>query len=174
MFHLSFQNDFATNGNDGHLIYANTRWAFQGEWRIGYRAEHGYEVETHFGRYLGKMQWLFPYVGIDWRYRRQSTHAKSLLDQQNTKDDRSVVHFGVEYMLPWLTILDASVDHHGYVRMQLMRDDIPLTPRLRGSFMVNTDREYSAGARYIFTKLFSLAGHYDSDMGWGAGITLTY
>src|SRR5690625_3818963 len=38
MFHLMFQNDFATNGNDGMLMYANTRWAFQGEWRIGYTA----------------------------------------------------------------------------------------------------------------------------------------
>src|SRR3546814_11386243 len=58
MFHLMAENDFATNGNDGSLMYANTRWAFQGEWRLGYNAHPGYEVETHFGRYLGKMQWL--------------------------------------------------------------------------------------------------------------------
>src|SRR3546814_18269736 len=57
MFHLMAENDFATNGNDGSLMYANTRWAFQGEWRLGYNAHHGYEVETHFGRYMGKMQW---------------------------------------------------------------------------------------------------------------------
>lgn len=174
MFHLMFQNDFATNGNDGSLMYGNTRWAFQGEWRLGYNAKHGYEVETHFGRYLGKMQWLFPYVGIDWRYRRHSAHEKNFFGQSDTKDDRKVLHAGVEYTLPWLVVFDASVDHTGNFRVQLKRDDIPLTPRLRGSFMVNTDREWMAGGRYILTKNFAFSTHYDSDMGWGAGITLTY
>lgn len=40
--------------------------------------------------------------------------------------------------------------------------------------MGNTDKEYMAGLRYIPTKCFSLSTHYDSDMGLGAGITLTY
>jgi hypothetical protein len=174
MFYLLFQNDFATNGNDGTLIYSNTRWAFQGEWRLGYNARHGYEVETHFGRYLGKMQWLFPYIGIDWRYRKQAAHEKNMLGQHNTKDDRKVFHMGIEYTLPWLVVADASIDHTGYVRLQLRREDIPLTPRLRTSFMVNTDREYMIGGRYILTKNFSVSTHYDSDMSWGAGIVLTY
>jgi len=174
MFHLMAQNDFATNGNDGSLMYANTRWAFQSEWRLGYNAHHGYEVETHFGRYLGKMQWLFPYVGIDWRYRKHSAHDKSLLGQANTKDDRKVIHAGLQYTLPMLLVLDASVDQTGYFRIQLMREDIPLTPRLRASFMVNTDREYMVGGKYILTKNLGLSTHYDSDMGWGAGLTITY
>src|SRR3546814_897168 len=174
MFHLMAENDFATNGNDGSLMYANTRWAFQGEWRLGYNAHHGYEVETHFGRYLGKMQWLFPYVGVDWRYRKGPAHGKSLLGQQSSQNDRKVVHAGLQYTLPGLIVLDGSVDHTGYFRIQLMREDIPLTPRLRASFMVNTDREYMVGGKYILTKYFSLSTHYDSDMGWGAGITVTY
>jgi FtsP/CotA-like multicopper oxidase with cupredoxin domain len=174
MFHLKAENDFATNGNDGSLVYANTRWAFQGEWRLGYNNTDGYEVETHFGRYLDQMQWLFPYVGVDWRHRRHKQEEKSLFGQSNTKDDRKVFHVGMQYTLPWLMILDGSVDHHGYFRMQLSREDIPLTPRLRASFMMNSDREYSFGGKYILTKLFSVSSHYDSDMGWGAGITLTY
>lgn len=174
MFHLMFQNDFATNGNDGSLMYANTRWAFQGEWRLGYNAHHGYEVETHFGRYFGKMQWLFPYVGIDWRYRKHSGHEKDIFGQTNTKDDRKIIHIGVQYTLPWLVVADASVDHTGNFRLQLSREDIPLTPRLRASFMVNTDREYMIGGSYILSKNLSLSTHYDSDMGWGAGIMLMY
>lgn len=174
MFFLTAENDFATNGNDGSLEYGNTRWAFQGEWRLGYNALHGYEVETHFGRYIGKMQWLFPYIGFDWRYRKQHTDEKTLFGQTDTKDDRKVIHIGVEYTLPWLIVADASVDNTGKFRIQLSRDDIPLTPRLRGSFMVNTDREYMYGLRYIFTKNFALSGHYDSDMGWGVGVRVTY
>jgi hypothetical protein len=174
MFFLTAENDFATNGNDGSLEYGNTRWAFQGEWRLGYNALHGYEVETHFGRYIGKMQWLFPYIGFDWRYRKQHTDEKTLFGQTDTKDDRKVIHIGVEYTLPWLIVADASVDNTGKFRIQLSRDDIPLTPRLRGSFMVNTDREYMYGLRYILTKNFALSGHYDSDMGWGVGVRVTY
>ena len=174
MFHLKAENDFATNGNDGSLVYANTRWSFQGEWRLGYNSDKGYEVETHFGRYVDQMQWLFPYIGVDWRYRKHSKEEKSMFGQQNTKDDRKVFHVGVQYTLPWLMVLDGSVDHNGYFRLQLSREDIPLTPRLRAMFMVNSDREYSFGGKYIVTKLFSLSTHYDSDMGWGAGVTLTY
>jgi hypothetical protein len=55
-----------------------------------------------------------------------------------------------------------------------MRDDVPITRRLRFNFMVNTDKEYMAGFRYIFTRNFALSTHYDSDMGFGAGITLSY
>ncbi|WP_205942737.1 hypothetical protein [Pedobacter psychroterrae] len=40
--------------------------------------------------------------------------------------------------------------------------------------MGNTDKEYMAGLRYIMTKYFSLSTHYDSDMGYGGGINLTY
>ncbi|MEO5782391.1 MAG: hypothetical protein ABIQ07_03915 [Ginsengibacter sp.] len=40
--------------------------------------------------------------------------------------------------------------------------------------MLNTDKEYMAGLRYIVTKYFSLSSHYDSDIGIGAGITITY
>jgi hypothetical protein len=29
-----------------------------------------YETETHIGRYIGKMQWLMPFIGFDWRYRK--------------------------------------------------------------------------------------------------------
>ena len=174
MFHFMFQNDFASNGNDGELMYGNTRWNFQGEWRLGYTAHHGYEVETHFGRYLGKMQWLFPYVGVDWRYRKMSAGEKNLFGQTLTKDDRKVFHVGVQYRLPWLVLADASIDHTGNVRLQLMREDIPLTARLRMNLMLNSDREYMVGARYILTRLFAAGAHYDSDMGWGAGITLTY
>ena len=62
----------------------------------------------------------------------------------------------------------------GKFRFQFSREDIPLTRRLRFNMMINTDKEYAAGFRYIATKYISLGTHYDSDMGLGAGIILTY
>lgn len=176
-FHFMFENDFATNGNDGEMMYMNTRWKLQAEWRLGYKDYHGYEAETHFGRYFGKMQWFFPYVGFDWRYREESHHEtpeKNIFGQPNTKDKRGVVCFGFQYTLPMLIVADGRIDTDGRLRLQFMREDLPLTKRVRLNLMYNSDFEYMAGLRYVLNPLFSLSAHYDSDMGFGAGFTFTY
>lgn len=175
-FHFMFENDFASNGNDGEMMYMNTRWKFQTEWRLGYMDEHGYEAEAHFGRYFGKMQWFFPYVGFDWRYRKMHTDEieKNVFGQYNTKDLRSALCFGLQYTLPFMVVADGRIDSDGKFRLQLMREDIPLSKRLRMSLMYNSDLEYMAGLRYILSKKFALSAHYDSDMGFGAGLTITY
>ena len=174
--HFMFQNDFATNGNDGEMMLQNTRWSIGSEWRLGYHDMHGYETETHIGRYLGKMQWLMPFVGFDWRYRKMGIdeQEKNLFGQTNTKDNRAVLSLGVNYTLPMLVRFQTEIFTDGIVRLQLMREDIPVTKRLRFAFMVNTDKEYMAGLNYIFNRNFSLRTHYDSDMGFGAGLTFSY
>ena len=68
----------------------------------------------------------------------------------------------------------AEVYLDGNVRLQLMREDVPISKRLRMNFMVNTDKEYMGGFKYIFTRNLSVSTHYDSDMGFGAGLTLNY
>ncbi|TWW00238.1 multicopper oxidase domain-containing protein [Chitinophaga pinensis] len=172
--HSSARIGLESNSSDGEIVFANTRYRFQTEWRAGYNGENGYETESHFGRYFGQMQWLFPYVGWDMRYRRMHEPEKNLFGQVSTKNRRSVFHVGLEYTLPMLIVADASVDTDGRLRFQLSREDVPLTRRLRFNFMANTDKEYMAGFRYIMTKYLSLSTHYDSDMGLGAGITITY
>lgn len=173
--HFMAENDFATNGNDGIAMLQNTRWSFGTEWRLGYHDEHGYEMETHIGRYIGKNQWLMPFVGFDWRYRKQNGEAeKNLFGQTNTKDQRAVLSLGAEYTLPMLMKLQGEVFTDGNVRFQLMREDIPVTPRLRWAFMVNTDKEYMSGFKYIVTRNIGITTHYDSDMGIGFGATLNY
>jgi len=173
-FHFMAHNDFATNGNDGEAVLANSRWNLQGEWRLGYTAYHGQEIETHLGRYIGRMQWLLPYVGYDWRQREAHHQEDNIFGNPNSKDNRSALCFGVQYTLPMLIKADARIDSDGYFRFQLMREDIPLTNRLRFDFMVNTDLEFMTMWRYILTKNLAATAHYDSDMGWGAGVTLTY
>jgi FtsP/CotA-like multicopper oxidase with cupredoxin domain len=174
MLHTMAQVGLESTGSDGEIMVANTRYRLSTEWRIGLNDRHGYESESHFGRYIGKMQWLFPYIGWDFRYRKMEEEEKNLFGQSNTKDFRQVFHVGLQYTLPMLIVADASLDTEGKLRFQLMRDDVPVTRRLRFNFMVNTDKEYMAGFRYIVTKNFALSTHYDSDMGLGAGITLSY
>ena len=175
-FHVMAENDFATNGNDGMLMIQNTRWSIGTEWRLGHHDEHGYETETHLGRYLGKMQWIMPFVGFDWRYRKldDGDQETNLFGQTNTKDDRKQLSLGLEYTLPMMLKLQGEVYHDGNLRLQLMREDVPILKRLRMSFMVNTDKEYMAGFRYILNKNLCIATHYDSDMGPGVGLTVNY
>jgi FtsP/CotA-like multicopper oxidase with cupredoxin domain len=163
-----------SNGSDGEVMLADTRYRFQTEWRLGTTAEKGYESESHFGRYLGKMQYWLPYVGWDFRYRRTGEKEKNLFGQTDTKDHRNVFCAGIQYTLPLLLTVDGRVDMKGNLRLQLGREDIAVTSRLRFSFMVNTDKEYMAGFRYVLTKYIGLSTHYDSDMGFGAGFTLNY
>ena len=175
-FHFMAENDFATNGNDGMAMLQNTRWSIGSEWRLGHHDFHGYEVETHIGRYVGKMQWLMPFIGFDWRYRKFGIDEQetNLFGQSNSKDLRSLVTVGVNYTLPLLIVGQAEIYQDGNIRFQLMREDMPITKRLRVSFMLNTDKEYMAGFRYIVNKNMGITSHYDSDMGLGAGITFSY
>ncbi len=175
-FHLMAENDFATNGNDGQLMFQSTRWSFGTEWRLGYTDMEGYETETHIGRYIGKMQWLMPFVGFDWRYRKLGHNEveENLFGQKNTKDKRALVSVGVNYTLPMLVMAQAEIFTDGNVRLQFERNDIPVTARLRMNLMWNTDKEYMGGLRYIATRNLGITAHYDSDMGFGAGLNLNY
>lgn len=175
LWHFMAFNDLATNGNDGEAMLQNKRVSLQAEWRLGYTHDHGQEAEFRAGRYLGRMQWWFPYAGFDWRSRtHHELPEENLFGQRNTKDRRSAARIGLQYTMPMLIVLDIGVDTDGMFRAQLMREDIALTPRLRMDLMWNTDTEHMERLRYQITKNFSATTHYDSDMGWGVGVGLTY
>lgn len=173
-FHPMARVGLETNGSDGEAMVANTRWKLETMWHLGYHDMHGYESETNVGRYLDRMQWWFPYIGFDYHYKYASSAEKNLFGQVSNKNDRKAVTAGVQYTLPMLVTADARIDTDGKWRFQLGREDISLTSRIRSNFMWNTDREYMVGLRFITSKYFSVSTHYDSDMGLGAGIIVTY
>jgi CopA family copper-resistance protein len=181
MPHLMAKVGLESTGSDGEAMLAQTRWQASTLWNLGLNNKTGYESETMIGRYLGRMQWWFPYIGFDYHYKVDGgpknifgSEAKTWFGQKSDKMNRHTVIAGIAYTLPMLFIADARIDGNGKLRFQLSREDIPLTSRLRFNLMINTDKEYMAGFRYILTKYFSLSTHYDSDMGLGGGITLTY
>lgn len=173
-FYAAAEISLESNGSDGELSFGSTRWLVQTEWRLGLNAANGYESESHIARYLDKNQFLLAYTGWDYRYRKVLEEHKNMFGQQNTKDHRGVACLGLIYTLSWFIQADLRIDHAGNVRLQFRRDDIPLTARVRAWGMFNSDKEYGAGLRYILTKYFAVSTHYDSDMGYGAGITITY
>jgi len=181
MFHFMAKAGIESNGSDGEAMFANTRWKASAQWHLGYHDMHGYESETTIGRYLGRMQWWLPYVGFDYHYKAEGgpknifgSEVKNWFGQTSNKNNRATVIAGIAYTLPMLFIADFRVDGNGKFRFQLSREDVPVTSRLRFNMMINTDKEYMAGLRYIVTKYISISSHYDSDMGLGAGLTFTY
>ncbi|WP_431609790.1 multicopper oxidase domain-containing protein [Chryseobacterium sp. 'Rf worker isolate 10'] len=162
------------------------RWANLNEFHSNWNFDH-LEGSAKVGRFLGKFQWALPYAGI----RVQKNHEimerqmsedmgmdfhgkKTWFGQQKASKNKFALMVGMQYVLPMLITADASVDQNGKVLLELSREDIPLSRRLRGNFSVNSDGEFSTGVRYIVQKWLSLSGNYDNEMGWGAGVTLTY
>jgi CopA family copper-resistance protein len=180
MYHFMTRAGIESNGSDGEAMISTNRAALREMWHLGYHDMHGYESETILGRYFGRNQWWFPYVGFDYHYKKvegdMTKHSdyKNMFGQVSNKNDRKAFVVGIEYTLPWLLLADGRVDSDGKLRFQLSREDIPLTKRLRFNLMGNTDKEYAVGLRYIISRWFALSSHYDSDMGLGAGITITY
>lgn len=175
MIHPSASIGLESNGSDATFMLSGNRFELQGLWHLGFTPEHGREVELNFGRYLGKMQWLFPYIGLDYHYAKVGDEIeKNAFRQISNKNDRKTFVVGVQYTLPMLVVADVRVDGDGKFRFQLGREDIPLTRRLRGNFMWNTDKEYAIGLRYVVSKWLALSSHYDSDMGLGGGIAIIY
>ncbi len=191
-FHPMAKIGIESNGSDGEAMIANTRWKLETMWHLGYHAEHGYESETMLGRYFGKMQWWYVYAGFDYHYKKEGNPPDNFFslegspknifgDEENNwfgqvsnRNNRKAFVAGIEYTLPMLLKADARIDTDGKFRLQLEREDVPVTSHLRLNFMLNSDKEYMAGFRYIITKYLSLSTHYDSDMGLGGGITFTY
>ncbi|WP_228433470.1 multicopper oxidase domain-containing protein [Chryseobacterium arthrosphaerae] len=162
------------------------RWANLNEFHSNWNFDH-FEGSAKVGRFLGKFQWALPYAGV----RVQKNHEimerqmaedmgrdfhgkKTWFGQQKASKNKLAFMVGMQYVLPMLITADASIDQNGKVLLELSREDIPLSRRLRGNFTVNSDGEFSTGIRYIVQKWLSLSGNYDNEMGWGAGVTLTY
>jgi len=182
MFHAMARIGLESNGSDGEAMLANTRWKASTVWHLGLSDKHGYESETMIGRYLGRMQWWYPYAGFDYHFKAYNPKeknifggdTKNMFGQVSNKEHRKTVVAGIAYILPMLIVADARIDGDGKYRFQLSRQDIPVTPRIRFNWLVNTDKEYAVGLRYTLTRYFSVSTHYDSDMGLGAGITINY
>lgn len=173
-YYLGAEIGLESNGSDGEVSLANTRWSVSTEWRVGLNKTNGYESESHFGRFVGRNQFFLPYAGWDIRSRNEDERERNLFNQSNTKDNRSVICAGFVYTLPWFVQTDIRIDQAGRLRAQLVRDDIPVTPRIRLWGMWNSDFEYAFGSRFILTKYVSVSAHYDSDMKFGTGLVMNY
>lgn len=173
MKRFMIQNEVSNQGNIGKARLENKRWGTQTEWKLAYKSDPGYDVEARFGRYIGKMQWFFPYIGYNFSYNR-GKKDKNIFGQKYTDDTRNLFTAGFRYLLPMRVFLDARVSHDGEVTMKLEKEGMVIAPRIRMDLLINNHLDFTTRAKYILTKTTSISGFYDSKMKWGAGLTFRY
>ncbi|MBF8457388.1 multicopper oxidase domain-containing protein [Kaistella sp. G5-32] len=154
-----------------NMTMFGARWMNINELHSNYDFSH-YEGSVKVGRFLGKYQWAMPYVG----FRSYKTHdmKNTWFGQNVMPQNQNVAIAGIRYILPMLVVADASVDQNGKVVFDLSRENIKISPRIRGSFSVNSDKEFDFGLKYVVQKWVSVSTNYDSEFGFGAGLTFMY
>ena len=98
------------------------------------QGDPGYEAEARLGRYIGEKQWLYPYIGMDWTYRKGESGNATCSARLPGRTANWTARWERGTRCPLLLVADARIDTDGKVRLQLERDDIPLTSRLRLGF----------------------------------------
>ena len=164
MLHSTFNIAAQSNGIFGHGAVANNYYF--GATQFHFNPKHGFESETRFGRYVDKKQFLNVYAGFEFNREKE--------DGTDRWENEAFGTFGFEYTLPMFVKADGRVNTKGRFRLQLSREDIALSKRLRLDAMWNTDKEYNIGMRYILTKRWQLSGNYYNQYGFGAGLTYNY
>jgi FtsP/CotA-like multicopper oxidase with cupredoxin domain len=120
-----------------------------------------YEVDLTYMRYINQ-RWMV-YGG----YRLTNV----------MEDNENTTFAGFTHRLPYLVDFSASVESNGDVRVGLAKS-LQLTARLstfgRLDYDTAQDAMWMAGANYTLTKTLGLMASYDSDHGFGAGVSFRF
>ena len=151
-----------TNMSEGLLTWMNPKNDLQLAWEVGWErvGEPQYEIDLLYQRYFDMNLQAF---------------AGYRLTNDADAKDRGLI--GINYRLPLMAWLNASLDTEGDVRFTLSKR-FQLTPRLGvwGDVFYDTGTrwEWSAGADYTLTRHASLTASYHSDYGFGAGVLIRF
>lgn len=164
--------DALSNLSQGSVRYENLRNTFNFSWQAGWNEipddiDVEWEADLTYNRYINRFTTVF--VGV---YGEGSFGGAS---DFNLESERIIA--GVRYALPLNFFSSTWVDDSGEARITLERE-LMLTSRfgLFGEAEYDT-RDYwsgQVGASYLINENFSATGLWDSDYGWGGGITISF
>ncbi|MDQ8190244.1 multicopper oxidase domain-containing protein [Roseibacillus persicicus] len=164
--------DVLSNMNQGAIRYENLKNIFTLSWEAGWNdipddVDALWEADLTYNRYLNRFTTLF--AGV---YGEGSMGGE---DDFELESERAIA--GIRYTLPFNIHSSAWIDHEGEARITLERE-LMLTPRLGifGEAEFDTQEYWSgqAGASYLINENFSATGLWDSNYGWGAGVTIKF
>ncbi len=148
--------------SEGLLTWMNPRNDLLLSWELGWEGtdQTEYEVDLLYQRYFNMNFQAF---------------AGVRLTNQDRAENRALA--GVNYRLPLMAWLNASLDSEGDARVTLAKT-FQLTARLavwgEVFYDTNTEWEWTAGADYTLTRHASLIAQYHSDYGLGAGLMIRF
>lgn len=164
--------DVLSNTTQGMLRYENLKNIFQLSWEVGYNEipkefDALWEGDLTYNRYINRFTTVF--AGV---YGEGTIGG---VDDFEIESERIIA--GLRYALPLNFFSSVWVDDSGEARVTLARE-LMLTPRIGifGEAEYDT-REYwsgQVGASYVINENFSATGLWDSDYGWGGGITISF
>lgn len=164
--------DALSNMSQGMISYENLRNTFALSWEAGWNdisdeIDVQWEADLTYNRYINRFTTVF--AGV---YGEGSFGGE---DDVNLESERIIA--GIRYALPLNFFSSTWIDDSGEARVTLERE-LMLTPRLGifGEAEYDT-REYwsgQAGASYLINENFSATGLWDSNYGWGAGISIRF
>jgi CopA family copper-resistance protein len=156
--------DILSNESQGMLTFSDPLNILSLKWEAGWRNVEGisWEGDLTYGRYLDRFTTVF--AGIYGEGNNSDLAAERAVG-------------GISYLLPGNFLSRAWIDSDGGARVMLERE-IMLTPRLGifGEVEYDTREKWSsqAGLSYLISQYFSATALWDSDYGFGAGITLRF
>lgn len=164
--------DVLSNTTQGMLRYENLKNIFQLSWEVGYNEipkefDALWEGDLTYNRYINRFTTVF--AGV---YGEGTIGG---VDDFEIESERIIA--GLRYALPLNFFSSVWVDDSGEARVTLARE-LMLTPRIGifGEAEYDT-RDYwsgQVGASYVINENFSATGLWDSDYGWGGGITISF
>lgn len=164
MWHPTYKLSAQSNGVFGHASTSNNDYVFSTDFHAN--PWKGFEFENRVGRLFGNEQFLFAYGGFEVNREKD--------DVTNRWKTKAYGTAGIEYTLPMFVKADMRVNTKGRFRLQLAREDMALTKRLRFDGYWNTDKEWQLGLRYILRSRWQISGNYYNHYGFGAGVTYNY
>ena len=153
------------NMSMGMAKIMNNRNDFGVEWDIGHDdsgGEHSasYEIDATWGRYFNP---------------NFSTLLGGRFTNEDDLENRAIA--GFRYRMPGFVRSTFTLDSEGDARLELMKS-FQLTERLSvfGGIEYDTASDWQTiiGAEYILTRNFGAVTSYDSDHGFGAGISFRF
>lgn len=162
-----------TNGVWADLGYFNTYHELSLEADGDY--EGNFEGVFRGMRYLDAKQFLAPYLGFRMEGERLLNPEIGL--RETEMSPRALI--GLRYLLPMMIWSDLSVNHRGQWRVEVEREDIPLTSRWRVSagveyLLEENTWEYTIGTSYNLGQYRGVSAKYDNRYGWGGGLMLVW
>lgn len=179
-FHFMLDGNIQSQMSMGRIGLMDARNDLMAMWEVGWGHDSQGEMESHGGGPMHHHAMPEIEYEIDLTYQRYINPrwmAFGGYRLTNKMEQENSFIAGVMYHLPYMIESTLSVESTGDLRLAL-RKSFQLTSRFsifgRATYDTAEDFMWQAGANFTLSKCFDLIASYDSDYGFGGGISFRF